>query len=81
MLVSLAEMAETALSVEQVRRADGMRSLGRMARHLPWSMPALTRGVFMLALGLERFGRAGLMWSGLRASLIGTARAKPYHRA
>jgi glycosyltransferase involved in cell wall biosynthesis len=80
MLVALAEMAETTRSVEERRRPDGVRSVARMARHLPWSLPAVTRGALMLILGLERFGRAGLMWSGLRANVVGTARAKPYHR-
>ena len=80
MLVGLAEMAETLQAVEAGRRLDGFRSLGRMARHLPWSFPAVARAAVLTTFGLRAFGRVALVWSAIRASLLGTARARPYHR-
>ena len=81
MLVALAEMAAALRAVEGGRRLDGVRSLGRMARHLPWSFPAVARGAVLTAFGLRAYGRAGLAWSSIRANLLGTARARPYHRS
>ncbi len=80
MLVALAEMAATLQAVEGGRRLDGVRSVGRMARHLPWSFPAVARATVLTTFGLWAFGRAGLVWSSIRANVLGTARARPYHR-
>ena len=79
MLVAVAEMAATLQAIEGGRRLDGVRSVGRLASHLPWSFPAVARAAVMTALGLRAFGRAGLIWSAIRANLLGTARARPYH--
>jgi glycosyltransferase involved in cell wall biosynthesis len=81
MLVSLAEMSALMQGVERAQRAEARRALRRMAAHLPWSAPAVARGLVFLAAGPEAFGRAGLAWASLRASVLGTARARPYHRS
>ena len=49
--------AEIRGAVDGGRRLRGCRSLGRMARHLPWSLPAIARALAMLTLGLPAYGR------------------------
>lgn len=80
MLVALAEMVATLQAVEGGRGLDGVLSVGRMARHLPWSLPAVARATVLTTFGLRAYGRAGLVWSSIRATVLGTARARPYHR-
>jgi hypothetical protein len=69
-LPAFAEILET---VDGGRRLRGCRSLGRMARHLPWSLPAIARALAMLVLGLPAYGRLRLAGTTLRAR-VGSVR-------
>jgi glycosyltransferase involved in cell wall biosynthesis len=69
--------AEIVGAVDRGQRLRGCRSLGRMARYLPWSLPAIARALAMLALGLPACGRLRLVWATLRARVGGGLRGRP----
>jgi glycosyltransferase involved in cell wall biosynthesis len=69
-LVKNAELARAMRAGETRARLDGLRSVGRMARYLPWSAPALARGVAVTLLGLPAYRRLTarlLAWPFIRA--------------
>jgi GT2 family glycosyltransferase len=59
-------VAEIVGAIDRGQRLRACRSLGPMARHLPWSLPAIARGLAMLVLGLPTCGRLRRLWMALR---------------
>ena len=60
-MVTIAEIVRAMEAAESGKRLEGLRSVGRMARHLPWSTPALARGLAVTVLGLKAYQRLALV--------------------
>jgi hypothetical protein len=56
-LVNNAELTRAIHAAETGDRREGVRSVGRMARHLPWSAPGVARGVAVTLLGPAAYRR------------------------
>ena len=56
-LVKNAELVRAMRAAETGDRREGARSVGRMARHLPWSAPGVARGVAVTLVGLATYRR------------------------
>jgi glycosyltransferase involved in cell wall biosynthesis len=69
--------AEILGAVDRGQRLRGCRSLGRMARYLPWSLPVMARALAVLALGLPACARLQLAGTTLRARVGGGLRGRP----
>ncbi len=69
--------AEILVAADRGQRLHGCRSLGRMARYLPWSLPVMARALAVLALGLPACGRLRLLGTTLRTRIGGGLRGRP----
>jgi glycosyltransferase involved in cell wall biosynthesis len=67
LLVTTAELVRAMQAADEGKPLDGLRSVGRMARHLPWSAPYVARGLVLTVLGPRVYVRLALSRSALRA--------------
>ena len=72
-----APFAEILGAVDRGQRLRGCRSLGRMARYLPWSLPVMARALAVLALGLPACGWLRLVGTTFWARLGGSEPPAP----
>jgi glycosyltransferase involved in cell wall biosynthesis len=56
-LVTNAELGRAIQAAESRERLEGLRSIGRMARCLPWSTPGVARGLAVTLLGATTYRR------------------------
>jgi glycosyltransferase involved in cell wall biosynthesis len=83
MLVGTAELVRAMQAVDESKLVDGLGSVGRMARHLPWSAPFMARGLVLTLLGPAAYVRLARSRSAVRAgvaSLRNLARVRAPHR-
>jgi hypothetical protein len=69
MLVATAELVRALRAAEEGARVEGLRSVGRMARHLPWSAPYVARALVLTVLGPRAYRSLAQSRSGLRAGV------------
>jgi glycosyltransferase involved in cell wall biosynthesis len=70
-LAATAELVRARQAADEGDLLDGLRSVGRMARHLPWSAPKMTRGLVLTALGPRAYVPLARFRSALRARASG----------
>jgi glycosyltransferase involved in cell wall biosynthesis len=66
-LVTTAEIVRALQAADEGQLLDGLRSVGRMARHLPWSAPYVVRGLVLTVLGPKAYVRLAQCRTALRA--------------
>jgi len=79
-LVATAELVRAMQAAEDGSLPDGLRSMGRMVRHLPWSAPYVIRAFVLTVFGPRAYRRLARTRSTLRARVArlgGLARARP----
>jgi hypothetical protein len=82
-LVGTAELVRAMQAADENKLLDGLESVGRMARHLPWSMPFMVRALVLTILGSHAYVRLARSRSAMRAGVarLGTlARIRARHR-
>ena len=72
-----AAFAEIVGAVDRGERLRGCRSLGRLARYLPWSLPVIARALAVLVLGFSASSRLRLLGARLRARVRDGLRGRP----
>ena len=82
-LVATAELVRTRQAADEGKLLDGLGSVGRMARHLPWSAPHVIRGLVLTVLGPKAYVPLARVRSALSARVAGLhdlARGRTRHR-
>ena len=82
-LVGTAELVRARQATDEGKLLDGLGSLGRMSRHLPWSAPHMIRALVLTILGPKAFVPLARLRSALRARMTGVrnlARSRTRHR-
>lgn len=67
LLVGTAELVRAMQATDEGAVLDGLRSVGRMSRHLPWSAPYVARGLVLVLLGPKVYTRLALARTAQRA--------------
>jgi glycosyl transferase family 2 len=73
LLVTSAQIVRAMQAADEGKLLEGLRCLGRMAPHLPWSAPSVVRGLVLAVLGPKAYVRLALARSMLRtrAAVLG----------
>ena len=76
LLFAGAELVRARRAAEDGQRREGLRSVGSMARHLPWSATFMVGGLALSLLGPEAYRGLAGFWTRVRTSLgrLGAAR-------
>jgi hypothetical protein len=67
LLVTSPQIVRAMQAADERKLLEGLRSVGRMASHLPWSAPSVVRGLVLAVLGPKVYVRLALARSAVRA--------------